>query len=190
MQTTNASEPSKPTREDAIRLGRKMFLSCERIEVGALAARLGVSRITLYRWLGNRDQLIGEIIWSLVRDTLEASQRDARDAGSEDFYTVYLNFNRYLGQAKSLLHFLREEPQFALRLLTRPDSEVRGRLLAAFEELLTEEVARRGAPMELDPSTLSYVIICIGESYIYPRIAMNSVPDLNKAAEVVKLLLR
>jgi|SRR5690625_4466823 len=190
MQTKNGSDSRKPTQEDAIRLGRQMFLSCERIEVGALAARLGISRITIYRWLGNRDRLVGEVIWSLLWDTLQAARQKAEAAGQVDFYSIYLAFNEYLNQSRALVHFLREEPQFALRLLTRPDSDIRGRLLAAFEEMLEEEVERRGAPLELDSATLAYVIVCIGESYIYPRIAVNSPPDLNQAASVVKLLLR
>jgi AcrR family transcriptional regulator len=57
--------------EDAIKLARKRFLQAERIDMSALADELGVNRVTLYRWVGSRDQLLVEIIWSLGSKTLE-----------------------------------------------------------------------------------------------------------------------
>ena len=34
--------------------------------MSALADELGVNRVTLYRWIGSRDRLLVEVIWSLA----------------------------------------------------------------------------------------------------------------------------
>lgn len=162
----------------------------ERLDIGEIAVRMGVSRITIYRHVGNREQLVSEVLWSLSRDTLERSRRDAEAAGEVGFLPVYRRYNSYLGHSEAFLHFLREESAFALKLLTRPNGSVRTRLMRALRDLLDEDLERRGTQLQLDTDTLAYVIVCIGESYLYPLISMHDEPDLDQATEVVNLLLR
>ena len=50
------------------------FRAGERIDLQAIAASLGLSRATVYRWLGSRAGLIGEVLC----DTLDALIADAR----------------------------------------------------------------------------------------------------------------
>lgn len=176
--------------DDILHVARRMFFDCERLDVGEIALRLGVSRITVYRHMGNREQLVAEVLWSLSRDTLERARRDAEEAGEPGFLATYRRFNQYLGSSAPFLHFLREESSFALRLLTRPDGVTRVRLMAALKELLEEEIRHTGQPLQMDSDTLAYVIVCIGESYLYPLIALHDEPDLDRATEVVRLLLR
>jgi AcrR family transcriptional regulator len=177
-------------RDAAIRLGCEVFAACQRVEVGDMAERLGVSRISIYRWVGNREELLAQILWSLGRDMLAAAERRATVDGEVDFFDAYRNFNRYLVGSEPLLYFLREEPHFALRVLTKPEGLVRTNMESAFRAMLEREVVRRGRPFDLDPATLAYVIICIGESYLYPPVALNMPPNLAKAEQVVSLLLR
>ncbi len=177
-------------RDAVIRLGREVFVECQRLEMGDLAARLGISRITLYRWVGDRETLVSLVLWSLTEDLLRTAEQRATENGEVVFFDAYRNFNRYLLRSTPLIHFIREEPQFALKALTRPDGVIRTNLEAAFRGMLEREVQRRGRPLELDPGTLAYVIICLGESYLYPPIVLHHDPDLAKAEEVVRLLLR
>src|SRR5919198_1081369 len=55
---------------DALRLARRKFLAAQRIDMTGLAAELGVNRVTLYRWVGSRDALMVEVLWSLAASTL------------------------------------------------------------------------------------------------------------------------
>ena len=61
----------RPTALDAFLRARKRFQACERVDMSALSEELGVSRVTLYRWVGSRDALLVEVIWSLARRTLD-----------------------------------------------------------------------------------------------------------------------
>ena len=51
---------------DALREGRRRFLAGQRVDMSELATALGISRATLYRWVGDREQLLGEILWSFA----------------------------------------------------------------------------------------------------------------------------
>ena len=64
-----------PTPLDALELARRHWLAGERIDMGALARELGVSRATLYSWVGSKERLLGEVIWSFA----EAGVRQARE---------------------------------------------------------------------------------------------------------------
>src|SRR5205807_2768592 len=55
--------PAGPTPVDALRLARDAWLHSRRLDMGALAAELGTSRATLYRWVGTRERLLGEVAW-------------------------------------------------------------------------------------------------------------------------------
>ncbi len=65
VQLRGAGDFRRPTPLDAFRLARRKFLAAERIDMSALAEELGVNRVTLYRWVGSREQLLVEVIWSL-----------------------------------------------------------------------------------------------------------------------------
>ena len=83
IQLASAGEFRRPTPLDAFRLARRKFLSAERIDMSGLADELGVNRVTLYRWVGSREQLMVEVIWSLASRTLENVDRRTRATGGE-----------------------------------------------------------------------------------------------------------
>ncbi|MGN6742177.1 MAG: QsdR family transcriptional regulator, partial [Amnibacterium sp.] len=62
-----------PDATRAFREARHRFLAGERIDMGALAAVFGVDRTSLFRWVGNRDQLRAVVLWSLAGPTFEAA---------------------------------------------------------------------------------------------------------------------
>src|SRR3954447_9738114 len=66
----------RPAATDALRLARRRFLAPERVDMSALAEELGVNRVTLYRWVGSRDQLLVEVVWSLAREALDAVEAE------------------------------------------------------------------------------------------------------------------
>src|SRR4051812_44601152 len=74
--------PRRSTPLDAFLLARRKFLAAERLDMSGLADELGVNRVTLYRWVGSREQLLVEVIWSLGSRTLENVNRRVRAKGA------------------------------------------------------------------------------------------------------------
>src|SRR6185312_4019819 len=80
-QLAGEAAERRPAALDAFLAARRRFVAGERVDMTALAAQLGVNRVTLYRWVGSREQLLVEIVWSLARrtlDNLEAEHRRGR----------------------------------------------------------------------------------------------------------------
>ena len=77
LERARATSP-RPTPLDALRLARRSWLAGERLDMGALAKELGVSRATLYSWVGSRERLIGEVIWSFAEEGLRQATEAAQ----------------------------------------------------------------------------------------------------------------
>src|SRR3989440_6010821 len=87
-----APERHRPTPLDAFRLARRKFQAAERIDMSALASELGVNRVTLYRWVGSRNQLLVEVVWSLADRTLANVRGQVRARGSERVVRIVTRF--------------------------------------------------------------------------------------------------
>src|SRR4028119_1210088 len=75
---TSLAGPPAGTRPRAPRPS----LAGTRVDMGPLAAELGVDRATLFRWVGNRDQLLTEVIWSLFVPTWRRAVDGAAGCGA------------------------------------------------------------------------------------------------------------
>jgi hypothetical protein len=85
---------------------------------------------------------------------------------------------------------LEQDPELALRLLTSKHGPVQERMIAVARELLAEQVEAGALEPALDIDTLAYVIIRVAESFTYSDVITGSEPDVDKAVEVVRVLLR
>ena len=79
------TSPARPTALDGFRLARRTFLAGERIDMQTLARSLGVDRATLYRWVGSRERLLTEILWSLHRAHRHHAAPGRDPGGRRDF---------------------------------------------------------------------------------------------------------
>jgi AcrR family transcriptional regulator len=177
---------SRPTALDAFLLARRKFLLAERIDMSALALELGVNRVTLYRWVGSREKLLVEVIWSLAAQTLKNEVRRSRRSGADKVVAVIGRFIAATLSNPGFAHFLADEGELAMRLLTRRDMDFQPRLIAAVEKLLEDEGLDLPAPLH----DVAYTIVRIIESYIYLDLIIGEEPDAKRAESMLRLLLR
>lgn len=178
-----------PDAERAFLAARRRFLADERIDLSALAAELGVDRTSLFRWVGNRDALLAEVLWSLAAPTLDQSDAAVAATGADRVAGVLTRFVAALIDAEAFRGFLRREPTRALRITTTTASPVQRRLVAVTETLLAEELAagRMGTP--LPPHDLASVLVRIAESFIYADLLAGEAPSADRAAAAFALVL-
>lgn len=179
-----------PTPVDALRLARDAWLHGRRLDMGALAAELGTSRATLYRWVGTRERLLGEVVWSAAEPTLAEARRSARGTGAGYLAEVAEHYLRNALEFRPLRRFIEQDPELALRVLTSKHSPMQRRSVAAMRSLLEEQVQAGAYAAPLDLDTLAYVIVRIGESFLYSDVITGSEPDIDRAAEAIATLLR
>jgi hypothetical protein len=180
----------RPTLEDALRLGRHAFLAGHRIDMSAIAEELAVNRVTLYRWIGLRDRLLVEVIWSLADRTLTAVDRSTRARGAERIVRITTRFIDTVIANPGMQAWLAEEGEHAMRLLTRHETDFQPRLIHAIECLLEEETDAGRLDLPADLHDLAYVIVRLIESYIYLDLITGEDPRTHSAETILRMLLR
>jgi AcrR family transcriptional regulator len=158
--------------------------------MSALAEELGVNRVTLYRWVGSREQLLVEVVWSLASRTLTNIDRRVRAKGAERIVRVVTRFLEDVISNEGMRRWLAEEGELAMRLLTRHDTDFQPRLIGAVEEMLREEADAGRLDLPVDLHEVAYVIVRLIESYTYLDLITGEQPDARRAEPVLRLLLR
>jgi AcrR family transcriptional regulator len=180
---------SRPTALDAFLRARKRFQACERVDMSGLAEELGVSRVTLYRWVGSRDALLVEVIWSLARRTLDNIEADVEATGSERLVQVVTRFLDDVITNPGMKRWLSEEGESAMRLLTRHETGFQPRLIEAVQDMLQEETDAGRLDLPADLREVAYVIVRLIESYTYLDLITGEQPDARRAEPILRLLL-
>jgi AcrR family transcriptional regulator len=177
------------TPADVLRAARRRFLRGERVDMNELAQELGIGRATLYRWVGGRDQLLGEVLWSLAELGLAQARAEATGRGAAWVLAVYRRFGDLIVELEPLRRFVKAEPECALRVMTSKASPLQRRVVDTFRDVLVEARERRGLELRLDPETLAFAMVRIAESFLWTDLITGGVPDLTKAQETTRVLL-
>ena len=180
----------RPTLEDAVRLGRHKFLAGRRIDMSAVADELGVNRVTLYRWIGSRDRLLVEVIWSLADRAIVAADLAAEGHGAERIVQITTRFIEAVITNPGMQAWLAEDGEHAMRLLTRHETDFQPRLIRAIEDLIMGENRAGRLDLPVDGHDLAYVIVRLIESYTYLDLITGEVPEAHRAEPILRMLLR
>ncbi|WP_375001267.1 QsdR family transcriptional regulator [Aeromicrobium sp. CTD01-1L150] len=185
--------PQKQGRADAdqaLRIARRTFIRGERVEMPALAESVGVSRVTLFRWFGNRDALLATINWTLAEPVLLSARERATGHGGARVAAVMSEFAAVVNAAPFFTAFLRREPERALRVLTTQAADFQARVIGWTSELLREEVAGGHLDPPLPIDDLAFLLVRITESFVYTDSITGNRADSDKVDAAVRALLR
>jgi AcrR family transcriptional regulator len=181
---------TQATPAGAFLAARRMFLRGDRLDMRALAAQLSISRATLYRWCGDRERLLSDVLWSLSHQLFEQAKADhARKRGAKRVLAIFRQHVSGIVGAGPLQTFLQQETHAALRLLTSETGRVQPRTVRDLAELLREEQLAGALELRADPGTLAYAIVRMTEGFIYHDTVVGTDPDVERAASMVALLL-
>ena len=162
-----------------------------RVDMQRLAAELGVSRVTLFRHVGNRDHLLGQALWHLTARTMAAAERRYDEAPSMRYRAVGVIhlFNQLVSTAPGLRAMLDREPAVTLRVLTDPRGAVQPGVVAAIATLLERDRVERGLELLVEPGALSFALVRLGESFLYADALASRTPDLSHANRLQQALI-
>src|ERR1700733_13809487 len=167
MRTVAPAVVAGATPAAAFRAARREYLAGRRIDMQALAHELGISRATLYRWTGPREQLISDVVFSLSDIVFERAKRDtAHLSGPLRLLAVFRLHVAALVDARPLQVFLQQETHAALRILTGRGGSVQRRTVARLAELYREEQRSGSFHPRADPDALAYAVVRITEGFI------------------------
>lgn len=173
----------------AFKVARRWFIESRKLDMQELALELGISRATLFRWVGNRDVLMAEILWSMAERVFNDVASTTQETGARRIAAIVGETVRIVTGAPFYRDYVRREPERALRLLTTNASPVQQRAVVYFEKLLREEVEREALRAPLPLYDLAYVIIRISQGFMYTDMITGDPPDADKAELAVLALL-
>ncbi len=182
------SEPVRATPMDVLKLARKKWIHGDRIDIGELALELGIGRATVFRWVGTRENLYGEVIAQLFTVSLERAVAEARGQGLAHFFDVVERVLLALVSSVPLRRFVEADPEFALRVLTSKHSPVQHRCMQAFRVEIERHAAAGAMEPALPPEDLAYLLVRIVESFLYRDVITGAEPDMATALAAIRIL--
>jgi AcrR family transcriptional regulator len=191
LARTLRREPKRrATPLDAFALAREKWMRGERIDIGQIASELGVGRATVFRWVGSREQLYGEVLSEAYAQQRAYVLAQATGHGIDRVVEVVRCTLRGLLESAPLRKFIEQDPEFAIRVLTSKSSPVQSRAVALEAELL-RDFLNQGQRLNpsLDADTLAYIIIRIGESFLYGDVISGRKPEIEKAVAAIRILV-
>jgi AcrR family transcriptional regulator len=184
------AEPAAPTPLDAYKLAKRAFFASERVDMTAIAERLGISRVTLYRWVGNRAALLGEVMAELAIRTARAERSRISATGADAIAHVATYLVQTLMSFEPMQQLLRSEPEFALRVLTTAEGPTAARIADYWTHEIDAEIdAGRFSPV-LPAPDLAYLIVRLSESFVYKEVIAGEPADPALAERVFRMILQ
>ena len=163
-----------------------------RLDMQGLADELGVSRVTLFRRAGSREELLSRALWLLTERTLDtaAARWEAeRPEGALHTPGTGRHINAIVSQARGLRRLLDDEPALALRVLTDPRGRVQTGIVTFVEALLRRDIAEFGVVPIIEPDALAYALVRLGESFLYADVLAARKPEVETANRLQQALV-
>lgn len=157
-----------------------------------LADELGVSRVTLFRHIGTREELLGEALWLLTEQTLQlAARRWAAERREGELYSIGTgrNINSFVSQSAALHTLLAQEPSLTIKVLTDPTGRVQSGVVAFVEAMLRRDMDEHGYVPIADPADLAFALVRLGESFLYADVLAARQPDADAANRIQRALV-
>jgi AcrR family transcriptional regulator len=174
---------------DALELASKKWLNGERLDIGQLASELGVARTTVFRWVGSREQLYGEVLSQAYARHRASILRASSGKGIKRLADVVRRNLTALCKTSPLHTFVEQDPEYAIRVLTSNSSPVQARTIELEKQFLREIVQEARIKPPLDIDTLAYIIIRIGEAFLYADVISGRKPEIEKAVAAICILV-
>ncbi|HEX6238062.1 MAG TPA: QsdR family transcriptional regulator [Acidimicrobiales bacterium] len=178
------------TYEEAVHRAIRVFVRDGGLDMRVLAEEIPVGRATLYRVVGSRNRLLGDVLWTLAERTLRLAALEATSTGLERIIETSRRFKEHTLGFGPLRTFLRTEPQTAFQVLLTPAGRVSERLVRAWIEILRQAVEAEELTLPFDVEWFAYVFVRTGESMVYSDLLAGRDPDLELAELVQRLLFR
>ena len=189
MASTELKAPAGAGAEAALRLARAAFLAGERIDMQRMAAELGVNRVTLYRWVGNRANLLGEVAWALSEKTIDRLFERSKARGGERIAEVVTGYIEAVRTNEGLRKTITQEGAVAVRLFTSGDGGVQPRLVDKYRSMLEAEVASGAFTPSVPLDELAYALVRVTEACVYLDVLVGQHPDLDRVARMIRAVV-
>ena len=179
-----------PNREQqrAIDAATRHYLAGRPLDMSALAQELGIGRATLYRHVGNRDELLAEVLAAATERTYRKVLAAVRSTGTGRVIELVEGVMRAVDGSSALRALTAREPLLFLRLALGP-GRIEAAATAITAGVLAEEQQRGTLTLPLAPEVLASAIVRICDVHLYAPLLGGDRPEIDTAVDLVCVLL-
>ena len=177
------------TRQAVIDAATRQYLAGQSLDMSALAAELGIGRSTLYRIVGNREDLLGTLLAQSTERTFRRATTCATAEGGFEYVVEVLDrFMRTVIAAPPLRMLSEREPLLFMRLVLLPGQveQTAGRLIG---DMLATEVAAGRLELPLPPAMCGDAIVRMCDPHLYAHVLGRGEPEIDAALDLIAALL-
>jgi AcrR family transcriptional regulator len=172
----------------AVDAATKLYLAGEQLDMSVLARELGIGRATLYRHVGNRDDLIATVLAEATERTYRKVFADATGSGAALVLDTLERVMNAVAESEPLRILTSREPALFIRLALLPGriESTSARMVA---ELLDSEQRQGNLALPLAADVLGEAIVRICDAHLYAPLLGGDRPRIDTALAIVALLL-
>jgi AcrR family transcriptional regulator len=187
--TADARLGTALTGQAVIDAASRTYRAGQTLDMSALATELGIGRSTLYRLVGNREDLLGTVLAKATERTFQrAAAATTADRGADLVLDVMDRFMHAVINAQPLQALFEREPLVSVRLMLLPGpvEQTAARLIS---QMLETEVTAGQLELPLVPSVCGEAIVRMCDAHLYAPLLGRTEPGIDTALDLVKALL-
>ncbi|MEZ3160947.1 QsdR family transcriptional regulator [Microbacterium sp. BWT-B31] len=173
------------TDDEIVDRATALYLAARPIDMSSLAADLGLSRATLYRRVGNHEDLLGTVLSAQTEATFRSVRRPRDVHGLTAVTTTLEAFIHAIMASAPVRSLIERDAALFIRVVMGrgPVEDSASRMIA---ELLEEELSGQ---LDADPALLARAIVRLSDAMIYTHLLGDSEPEVDEAVTLVRMLL-
>ncbi len=149
-----------------------------------IATRLGVGRSTLYRWVGDRDALMDQVIDATTTKLAKSVSRRIRGKGLDRVASAVRVYLEATTRYEPLRSLAQREPQVALHVFMNPDGVFAAHSSAALQQQLQDSL-----PDVKVPDDVVEVLNATNLALVWASIAGGYEPHIDRAVSVLRTVV-
>lgn len=184
-----AYHPPVTDVDELVHIAKALWAQGRGLDMEELGARSGLSRATVYRRIGNKQQLLGAVFSSLMVDTFLAADARRRSRGRSRVLTVLQDCLEAIVADQPFHEFLVRDPQVALRIVASPEFSPQGTSIELMTRLLERELPHGDFTLSASAQQTATAAIRLSEAFIYSDLLTGETPDIDTAMTLIGLLI-
>lgn len=152
--------------------------------MNTVASSLDIGRSTLYRWVGDREKLMDQVILASIGDIWQRARQTARGEGIERALDAAKKFMEGCVAYEPLAQFAQREPNLALRVMLNPD----GLVTRALERSLANEISTCTTSLTVKDETCG-VLALAATALVWANVAAGREPDIEATIGIMRTVL-
>ncbi|MDF1703900.1 MAG: QsdR family transcriptional regulator [Aeromicrobium sp.] len=176
----------RPSKQLAMEYARRLFIEGSRIDMQALASALGVGRTTIYRWLGDREAVIADLLAELGATSWQLAGETGSGSGIDRVLAVTRRYMEITSSFEPLTTFARREPEVALRVLMSADGPTARMIHAGLRESLDRDAPESSTL--ISDETVD-VLVQLGTALQWAPIVIGAEPAIDRAISLARTVI-